>query len=72
MQVFTEDLIEYLEETKYKEKPEVISALKLHNELLNNLCYTLIYKEPDKRNLVRLTEELEENLQTITRLMRKV
>ena len=72
MIMFTEDYIDYLEKVVYKDRPELVSALKLHNKLLNELCFILLDKETNKDIILRLAEELETNAKNIRRLIRKL
>lgn len=72
MIMFTEDYIDYLEKVVYKDRPELVSALKLHNKLLNELCFKLLDKDTDKDVILRLAEELETNAKNIRRLIRKL
>lgn len=72
MIMFTEDYIDYLEKVVYKDRPELVSALKLHNKLLNELCFKLLDKETNKDIILRLAEELETNAKNIRRLIRKL
>lgn len=72
MIMFTEDYIDYLEKVVYKDRPELVSVLKLHNKLLNELCFKLLDKETNKDIILRLAEELETNAKNIRRLIRKL
>lgn len=61
MKVITDDVIEYLSQTKLNENPDLIECLNIHNRLVNKLCTSLIDENIREEQLKKILDELKVN-----------